>query len=715
MKRQNIALLLLLSSMLVSACGDNTTSTSSNSEDSIVTSEDGTSESSTTTDSITETTTDSEPEQLYSVVFKDGDTIVAEYHDQKAGSYVDIPTLATKDRYTITGWTGVSDKDFANGKARVYETEDQVHTAIWHEMFGTENVYTATSITSTQSITVDGEKDLAYSDTVAIDVKSGTAEATAKLYVSYDVSNIYIFMEVTDSTNISHSVSGQHANSCDGVAIYLDLMHNDSLAEKNYTTGWGKAYRGEPGPMVEGIYKISRGFVATESERYSDNNGSVFDWRGWLSNTGKDADSPTVGTTKETTNGYNVEYRIDLTNINVPDEYKPKAENQFGLGVILFDQTSTSYDTKNAASNQNGIETLNLESENGPKKLSNFVYKQNKNEDRIGVTATRIRDCYTISSASTRDNLFKDTLVNKLGDNDVEILYDDDNYYFFAQQGNNTSLTFKFDDLADSISVEGTKKFSVAKAYKYFTLSYTKDGETVTEKYFISDVANGNNLTPARKLFTTKYTNEAISIDGTLDEAYDKSVAFEVATQSLIEKGTLAASGVAYSMFNDNGIYIFVDVTDPNVDTTTVNASHPEQNDSVEIWLSTTQVLPTASTAWGTDNRPDVNYCGEGAFRVRAGANSLTGGHWLFDNGSVTKEVASVVTSTGYTTEFFIGWGSFTNIKNGEIIDITININDGENNPAKTWNRHGVVATNELNWKAYLNPYYLDHIQLMGK
>ena len=699
MKRKHLALNLLLTALMMTGCG-------------------GKSADPTTPDIPDAPDDPVYPEEKYDVVFKDGDTIIKEYKDQLVGTYVDIPTLEEKERYTNTGWYGISDKAFKDGKVRVYEADDQTYTAIWDEMFGTENVYSATSLTSIQTISVDGDKDDAYDDAEEITVASGNATATAKAYVTYDVSNLYVFVEVTDSTNFPHKTSNQHANSCDSVGLYLDLMHDDKLAERGYTTGWGKAYRGEPGPMVEGMFLTSRGFTATTDKRYSDAEGSTFDWRGWLSNTAKDSGN-TVATTKETSNGYNVEYRIELTNINIPDEYKPKAGNQFGLGIILYDQTSDSYDTTTFCSSKNGIETLNLESELGPKKLSNFVYKQNEHEDKLAVSATEIRDCFKVSNDNVRDDLYKDASVNTIEDDKIEILYDDDGYYFYVTKGSNvSSLTFKFNNSSTEVVVDANKKFSVGAADNNFTLSYLKDGAQVSQEYFIKKASNGNNLEPARQLFSAKrLDNQTITVDGELDAAYDQSVAIQVNKQSLVEKGTVNATGVAYIMYDASALYVFVDVTDDDVDTTTINNNNPEQNDCVELWLSTTQVLPTSSTSWGTDNRPDSGYCGEGMFNLRAGSASMTKGfHWLYDKTEVVKEATSKVTSTGYTAEFKIGWGSFdtTNMDN-QIIDFSINISDGENNTKGTWNRHGLVATNYLCHNAYLKPYYLEHLLLAGK
>ncbi len=713
MKKSILTPFLLLSASFLVACGSNP-QTDSIDDDSV---------SSALTDSSENGSSSSsdEPVETYDVIFKDGDTVVAEYLDQTPGSYVDVPILEAKARYELIGWTGLSDKDFKNGKARVYEA-DQIYVAIWDERFGTDNVYTATALTSSESITVDGTKDAAYSDAMKIDIASSSCAATAEAYVMYDVNNLYVFIEVADTTNYPHKESGQNANSCDSVGLYLDLMHDDSLAAKPYTDGWGKAYRGEPGPMVEGMYKISRGFVGSESKRYSDAEGSTFVWDGWLSNAAKDTGCNTIGTTYETSKGYNVEYRIELTNPNIPEEYKPKAGNEFGLGVILYDQTTDTYDATSAATSRCGIEDLNLEAELGPKKLSNFRYEKNAKEDRTGIKAVKTRDCYSVSSENARDDLFKDATATDVAGSTFEVLYDESNYYFYIQKGADTNgLKLAFDGATEAYSIDTNKKIIVPIDNKYFEVSYADGEETKTEKFYLVNSPNMNNCDVARKMYTTKYTSEAITVDGELDAAYDESVKFDVNYQSLVESGPIGASAVAYSMFDDDYFYLFVDVTDSNVDSTTVNASNPEQNDCVQLWMSTTQVLPTSTTAWGLPNRPNEGYCGEGMFTVRAGGtcqNWLTGFHWLYDNASMCpREIKSKLTDKGYTVEYKIGWASFkNNVKNGEIIDFMICVSDGEGNEKGiTGRRHGVVCTNQNGHMAYDKPYWLDHIQLAGK
>lgn len=708
MKNKTLTPLLLFSASLLIACGGNNNQPASSE----------TASDSDVSESATEGSSSSEPIETYDVIFKDGDTVIKDYLDQTPGTYVDVPQLEGKERYELTGWTGLSDKAFKEHKVRVYES-DQTYSTIWVEQFGTDNVYTATSLTSTSSITVDGTKDDAYGDATKIDIASSNCAAKAEAYVTYDTNNLYVFVEVEDSTKHGFKQSGQNINSCDSLTLFLDLMHDDSLATTPYNGGWGENYRGASA-MVEGVFNICRGFEASEEKRFDKDGGSDFAELGWLSNAAKEDGCTTVGTTHETEKGYNVEYRIDLTNSNVPNEYKPKAGNKFGLGIVLYDQTTDEYNTGDAVSSRCGIEELNLLAfDGGPKKLSNFEYKQNSKEDRVGVEAIKVRDCYSVTSDNSRDKLFKDATPFTVAGSTFEILYDNDKYYLYVDKGTNSpSLKVTFDNVSDEFSVDADKKISVPNDKKYFQVSYKEGEEAKTEKFFIVNTPNKNNLASARKLYTTKYTTETITIDGKLDDVYDKSVKFDVNSKSLTEKGNLEATGVAYSMFDDDYLYVFVDVADSHVDSTTVNEGNPEQNDSVELWISTTQTLPTSTTVWGTENRPDASYCGEGCFRLRAGMdNGLSGGHWLYDDSAkCPREAVSKLTSTGYTAEYKIGWASFRDsVKNGEIIDIMVTINDGENNTAGTRDRHGVVCSNLEGHNAYLKPYYLDHIQLAGK
>ena len=218
-------------------------------------------------------------------------------------------------------------------------------------------------------------------------------------------------------------------------------------------------------------------------------------------------------------------------------------------------------------------------------------------------------------------------------------------------------------------------------------------------------------LDPARKLFSAVKTSDEITIDGNKDEKYNAAPIVDINVKTLVESGDPAAIGKASVLWDDSYLYVYVDVTDGDVNLST--SSHPEQNDSVELWISTCQSSPTSETTWGESNRPYSAYCGEGLFRMGAGAIEPTGFHWMFDNKSlVGREIVSKLKEHGYTVEYKIGWGTFgqREDKENQIIDFNININD-----RGTSGRKGMVSTNEYGHLGYQKPYYLDHLILLGE
>ena len=218
-------------------------------------------------------------------------------------------------------------------------------------------------------------------------------------------------------------------------------------------------------------------------------------------------------------------------------------------------------------------------------------------------------------------------------------------------------------------------------------------------------------LDPARKLFSARKTSSVITIDGTKDEAYDTAPVVDVNYKTLVESGDPAAIGKAYVLWDDAYMYVYVEVTDEDVNLSM--SSHPEQNDSVELWISTCQSSPTSETTWGNSNRPYSSYCGEGLFRMGVAQSEPTGFHWMFDNKSlVEREIVSKLTEDGYVVEYKIGWGTFAQKENKEnqVIDFNININD-----RGASSRKGMVSTNAYGHLGYQKPYYLDHLVLLGE
>lgn len=331
------------------------------------------------------TSSSSKSNEIYKVTFKDGEKVIYEY-EGKCGDFIDIPEdlVSSDPRMEFKGWEGIDEYDYEIGKIEIFE-DDQVFNAIWSERFGTENEYTATKLRSDFSIMLDGEKDEAYNDATKISISTlikGETDTTAEAYLMWDSSYFYVFVDVKDSTVITrdYSYSGDKAiEHYDSLEIWLDLLHDDSLASPGYKDGWGGVYRGEPGPMCEAHYKINAGFIPVEEKRFG--AGSEACWDGWWSNVTKD-DGVSAGYSKITDTGYTVEYKICALDSNIPDYLRLKENEQIGVGIKIFDKSSLSGDEDKAKEAENiiAMEYINGNM-TGPKKLSNINLIVNPNEN----------------------------------------------------------------------------------------------------------------------------------------------------------------------------------------------------------------------------------------------------------------------------------------------------------------------------------------------
>ncbi len=667
---------------------------------------------------------DSSVEETYLIQFVSKGEVVYSVENAHYGDYIDIPVIEAKEgaRETLSGWLGISDEEMAMGKVMVYES-DATYTAIWKERFGTETVFGAPRLKIGESIALDGERDDAYLDChpIAIEAKNGDdVAAKAKAYLMWDESNIYSFIEVEDPTYVPHQ-EGYSLHGTDSLDLFIDLLHSDELAEFGYEEGWGGIYRGEPGPMCEGWFTIKAGAEYPKGEvRYG--NDSIFWFEGWLSNAAKESGN-TVGTTVQTAKGYNVEYRIDCTNPRVPVELQPHLNQEIGLGINVFDQEDSGGITQNTEK-MVSMEAINGEMKKTPKRLSNIQLIANPRDNYEIINATQVRDGFEVTSKDEQDAVFKDAAVADLDDtNSLLTLWDEKGFYLYVNMSGTTeSIDIEIPSLSKTYSLNERGKAFIPMdslevgsfANAVVTITDLEKAKT-TNEYLLYCVKNTNNTDPARKLFTANKlaSSEEIVVDGEKDDAYSVCEEIDISSKTLVERVGLAASGKAYMKWDDDFFYVFVDVKDANVDTG--SAGDPWANDSVELWVSTCRTLPSLDTGWGDANRPTPSYCGEGGFRLRAGDETganLTGMHWMFDwKDGVPRQAASKTTETGYTAEYKISWAAFAGVKNKEetIIDMNLNINDGENSIRK-----GIVSTNMHGHETYLRPAYLDHVKLVG-
>ena len=81
-----------------------------------------------------------------------------------------------------------------------------------------------------------------------------------------------------------------------------------------------------------------------------------------------------------TETGYTVEYRISLTNTNIPDSLRMNDGQEIGIGIKIYDKKESGGNKNSPATNVITLEAINHDM-SGPKKLSNFIVKANPNQE----------------------------------------------------------------------------------------------------------------------------------------------------------------------------------------------------------------------------------------------------------------------------------------------------------------------------------------------
>lgn len=169
----------------------------------------------------------------------------------------------------------------------------------------------------------DGEKDAAYDAATAITidhvawVNENATPATGTMYLLWDTSYLYVFVDVVDDTFYGYQ-AGTWLEHRDALEMIVDLYHNT-----DYTGGYGGDYRGDK--MCEGYYKIAAGVGQA-------NVDSTIQGAHWMWDDQKHNGSYY---SKQTETGYTVEYKIALGKDS--NEYMVSGR-EIGLGVKLYDK-----------------------------------------------------------------------------------------------------------------------------------------------------------------------------------------------------------------------------------------------------------------------------------------------------------------------------------------------------------------------------------------
>ncbi len=168
------------------------------------------------------------------------------------------------------------------------------------------------------------------------------------------------------------------------------------------------------------------------------------------------------------------------------------------------------------------------------------------------------------------------------------------------------------------------------------------------------------------------------TIDGKMDDAYKAATAVKIANtaSATADKKT---SGTAYTLWDNNNIYVFFDIVDPLVSTKTHSkyvadaGTYMYESDSVEFFLN------LSGQATG-----DVTVVNAAQYTAPAPGLGITANLWSgrgkqWDACKAKSTYATVKTDKGYAVEMQIAWGADFTPKADAEIGVVYHINSDEN------------------------------------
>lgn len=183
----------------------------------------------------------------------------------------------------------------------------------------------------------------------------------------------------------------------------------------------------------------------------------------------------------------------------------------------------------------------------------------------------------------------------------------------------------------------------------------------------------------AAEFSASNANNNAITLDGVKDVAYVND-GFAINIAESTEGG---ATGTGYAAWDDDNLYLYVEVNDDTV-TPAADVTSIYQNDSIEIYINLSgeegdvTVINAAQYTIGP------------SFTVWAGR----GLHW--DNYSANDaKFAYTYTDFGYTLEVAIPWGDEYAVDADAVIPFCIGINDDADGDASTREYHNFTGANQ--------------------
>ncbi|GAA0357510.1 hypothetical protein GCM10008932_07930 [Alkalibacterium iburiense] len=176
-------------------------------------------------------------------------------------------------------------------------------------------------------------------------------------------------------------------------------------------------------------------------------------------------------------------------------------------------------------------------------------------------------------------------------------------------------------------------------------------------------------------------------IDEELDELWYAAETIDVDRYQMAWQG---ATGVGRLLWDDDYLYVLVEVDDSTIDTT---GGEDWEQDSIEVFLSETR-------------HSDSSYKeGDGQYRVNADGEESIGETTALaiDQSLVTQ------TDTGYSVQMAVEW-QVLEPEEGDDIGFDLQIND-----ATSGNRESVAIWNDLSGQGYQNPTVFGELELVGQ
>lgn len=188
---------------------------------------------------------------------------------------------------------------------------------------------------------------------------------------------------------------------------------------------------------------------------------------------------------------------------------------------------------------------------------------------------------------------------------------------------------------------------------------------------------------------TALNTTVAPIVDGVKDDVWQDALTLSI---DRFQQAWSTATGVAKLLWDEHFLYVLVEVTDDQLDTTSTN---PWEQDSVELFLDQT-------------NSKAPNYqaaAGIGQYRVNIHNDQSFGSGDVYDR----FESAVTVSDASYTVEMAVPFTDITP-EVEKVIGIDLQINDGEDGA-----RTGVATWNDTTGQAFQDPSVFGEVTLLGE